>query len=183
MSWLNTAVKIKRELLIQTSKYLINNEITKFESGFRKIIGNTISYFDTAKKTDNDGKEIIIMPEQIYHVYTLGLLTILSDDYIIKSNRESFNGRYDIMLIPHDKTKKGVVIEIKQIKGQEEGKKESEKDDIFKEKINNKIDEALKQIDDNEYYKELIVNKIKPENIIKLAIVFVGKKPYMTKLL
>ena len=39
-----------------------------------------------------------------------------SNDYIIKSNRESGNGRYDIMLIPHDKSKAGIVIEIKQIK-------------------------------------------------------------------
>lgn len=29
---------------------------------------------------------------------------------------------------------------------------------------------------------ELIINKIKPENIIKLAIVLAGKEPYVTKL-
>ena len=174
MNWLNTKVKIKRDLLISTAENLINNEIVKFEKGFRQIIGDTISYFDTAKKTDKDSKEIIISPEQIYHVYTLGLLTILSDDYIIKSNRESSGGRYDIMLIPHDKTKNGVVIEIKQ-KINEENKK-------FITRINNEIKNALTQIDRNEYYKELIINKIRPENVIKLAIVFVGKEPYITKL-
>ena len=178
MTWLKTKIKLKRDLLIQTAKYLINNEIVKFEKGFRQIIGDTISYFDTAKKTDKDSKEVIISPEQIYHVYTLGLLTILSDDYIIKSNRESFDGRYDIMLIPHDKTKNGVIMEIKQIEKQ----KENEEDKKFRERINNKIENALTQIERNEYYSELIVNKIKPENIIKLAIVFVGKKPYINKL-
>ncbi len=178
MSWLNTSVKIKRELLIQTTEHLINNRIGKFEKGFREIIGDTISYFDTAKITDKDDKEVFILPEQIYHVYTLGLLTILSDDYVIKSNRESFDGRYDIMLIPHDKIKNGVVIEIKQIEKQQE----NEDDKKFKERINNKIENALFQIDRNEYYTELIANKIKPENIIKLAIVFVGKRPYINKL-
>jgi len=59
-------MKIKRELLISTSEHLINNRISKFEKGFKKIIGNTISYFDKGGE-----------PERIYHVYTLGLLAIL----------------------------------------------------------------------------------------------------------
>jgi len=37
----------------------------------------------------------------------------------------------------------------------------------------------LEQIDKNEYYKELIISKMKPENIVKLAIVFVGKEAYV----
>lgn len=82
------------------------------------------------------------------------------------------------MLIPHDKTKNGIVIEIKQIKKQ----KVNEDHNKFIVRINNKIEEALAQIDKNEYYTELIVNKIKPENIIKLAIIFAGKKPYVNKL-
>ena len=120
MTWLNTQVKIKRDLLISTAENLINNKIIEFEKGFKQIIGDTISYFDTAEKTDKKNKEIIITHEQIYHVYTLGLLTILTDDFIIKSNKESGEGRYDIMLIPHDKTKIAVVIEIKLIEKQKD---------------------------------------------------------------
>jgi len=178
MTWLNTKVKIKRDLLISTAEHLINNEIAEFENGFRQIIGDTISYFDTATKKDNDSQEIIISPEQIYHVYTLGLLSILTDDFIIKSNRESVGGRYDIMLIPFDKTKNGVVFEIKQT----EKRKVNEEDKDFAERINQEITNALAQIDRNEYFKELKINLIKDENIIKIAIVFAGKKPYITKL-
>ncbi len=178
MTWLNREIKITRDLLISTARNLINNKIHKFEKGFRQIIGDTLSYFDTAKKTDKDTKEKIITPERIYHVYTLGLLTILSDDFIIKSNREAGEGRYDIMLIPHNKSKKGIIIEIKQIEKQ----KNKEDKKKFITRINNKIEEALSQIDRNEYYKELIANKIKPENIIKIAIIFAGKKPYICKL-
>ncbi len=177
MSWLNKEVKITRDLLIETAENLINNRLSDFEIGFKQIIQDTLSYFDTAEKTDKDTKEKIITNEQIYHVYTLGLLTILADDFMIKSNRESKHGRYDIMLIPHDKDKNGVVIEIKQIEKQ----KINEKDDKFKERTNNAIDTALNQIEKNEYYTELIINKIKPKNIIKLAIVFAGKEPYITK--
>jgi len=46
--------------------------------------------------------------------------------YIIKSNGESGDGRYDILLIPFDKTKFGIVIEFKQIK-----KRHNEEDKDF----------------------------------------------------
>ncbi len=162
INWINTDIKIKQTFLIETAKNLINNEIDKFEKGFKCIIGDTFSYFDTKGE-----------PENVYQSYVLGLLAIIGDDYIIKSNRESGEGRYDILLIPHDKTKYGIVIEIKQID-------RDEKDDIqdFNKKIDNKIKEAKKQIDKNKYYMELIDNKI--TNIIKLPIVFAGKEPYIT---
>ncbi len=177
MSWLNTEVKIKRELLIETAENLINNRITEFETGFKQTIQNTLSYFDTAEKKEKETNKKIITHEQIYHVYTLGLLTILTDDFQIKSNRESGEGRYDIMLIPYDKSRNGVVIEIKQIKKQ----RANEKENKFNKRINTAREKALTQIEKNKYYKELIISKIKSENIIKLAIVFAGKEPYVTK--
>jgi hypothetical protein len=160
--WLSTDVNIKRSTLIDTTKYLINNNIEKFEKGFKEIIGDTFSYFDVKGE-----------PENVYQSYVLGLLAIIGDDYIIKSNRESGEGRYDILLIPHDKTKYGIVIEIKQI-----AKQDTENEPDFILRINKKIKEAQKQIDRNKYYMELIDNKV--PNIIKLPIVFAGKEPYIT---
>ncbi len=78
----------------------------------------------------------------------------------------------------NNKTKIGVVIEIKQIKKQKTG----EEDNEFYIRINKEIDTALQQIEKNKYYKGLIINKIKNSNIIKLPIVFAGKEPYITKL-
>jgi len=161
INWLNIDVKIRKTLLEQTTKYLINNDIEKFEIGFKQIIGDTFSYFDTKGE-----------PENVYQSYVLGLLAIIGDDYIIKSNRESGNGRYDILLIPHNKNKYGIVIEIKQI-----SRNKRETKNNFWERINTKITEALSQIEDNKYYKELIDCKI--SNIIKLPIVFAGKEPYI----
>ncbi len=157
---------------------MINNRIPKFAKGFKQLVGDTLSYYDTAEKIDKRTKEKLITNEQIYHVYTLGLLSILKDDYIIKSNKESGEGRYDIMLIPYDKTKKGVVIEIKSIK--KRGNSESEKD--FIKRVNDEIQSALNQIDRNAYYKELTENKIKPDNIVKLPIIFAGKEPYINNI-
>ncbi len=51
----------------------------------------------------------------------------------------------------------------------------------FHKRINDEIETALAQIDRNKYYKELIINEIKPEHIIKIPIVFAGKEPYITK--
>ena len=51
-------------------------------------------------------------PERSYHLFVLGLLAILKDRYDITSNRESGEGRYDIMLKPHDLDNLGIIIEI-----------------------------------------------------------------------
>jgi len=160
-SWLSTELKVHQNLLYQTTKYLISNEIERFEEGFKEIMGDTFSYFDTQNK-----------PEYVYQAYVLGLLAVLGDDYIIKSNRESGAGRYDIMLIPYDKENYGIVIEIKQLP-----MVNNETEDDLRVRVTNKIKEAKQQIEDNKYYKELVANRI--EKIIKLPIVFLGKEPYI----
>ncbi len=47
------------------------------------------------------------------HLFVLGLLAGLSNRYIIQSNRESGDGRYDIVLIPRLSQDPGVLIEFK----------------------------------------------------------------------
>ena len=161
LDWLETDLKLQKSLLEETTAFLTNNEIKKFEKGFKKIIGDTFSYYDTDSE-----------PENVYQSYVLGLLAIIGDDYIIKSNRESGEGRYDILLVPHDKAKYGVVIEIKQIS---KGKRESQKS--FTKRINDTIQLAANQIDQNQYYKELLDYGV--ERIVQLPIVFAGKEPYI----
>ncbi len=165
LEWIQTTYKLNHDLLIVTSNHLINNNLKDFEIGFKQIMGDSLSYFDTKKDA-----------EQIYHVYTLGLLAILSDDYIIKSNRESGEGRYDIVLIPREPSKKGVIIEIKRIKA----KSKSEKNETFRKRINTEIENALQQIENKRYYNELLAHKIDLTNIIRVPIVFAGKEPYIT---
>ena len=166
LDWLKRNVKIRKRLLETTANHLVNNELYDFEKGFKQIIGDTFSYYDTVKKH-----------EYVYQAYVLGMLAIIGDDYIIKSNKESGEGRYDIMLIPHEKTRNGVVIEIKRIRKQ----KPDENDQDFINRINKHLEQARQQIDKNKYYKELIDYGISPENIVKVPIVFVGKEPYITE--
>jgi hypothetical protein len=56
--------------------------------------------------------------ERILHLFVLGLLASLSERYTIKSNLESWGGRYDIAMHPKRAGDSAVVIECK--KGKEE---------------------------------------------------------------
>ncbi len=51
--------------------------------------------------------------EGFYHGLVLGLIAMMDNQYKIKSNRESGDGRYDICLIPRDKKYPGIIMELK----------------------------------------------------------------------
>ncbi len=153
--WFNeTMTNEKYELMLNM---LINGEIEIFSGIFKQFVINNLSYFDVS------GTE----PERVYHAFVLGMLISLSDKYEVKSNKESGYGRYDVMLIPKDISKIGIVIEFKKI------------DDFLKTTIEDGSKAALKQIEDMKYSQELESRGVK--NIIKLAIVFKGKEIEITR--
>ncbi len=80
-----------------------------FSTILQEFVSKTMSFYDIPSTE----------PERSYHLFVLGLLVLLSDSYTIKSNKESGLGRYDILLIPHDKTAYGLVLEFKKVGSQE----------------------------------------------------------------
>jgi len=82
-----------------------------------------------------------------------------TQDYQVKSNRESGYGRYDIMIIPGDPAKLGYIIEFKKVRR--------------KETVESAVESALKQIDERKYETELLERGIKTYK--KLAVIFNGK--------
>ncbi len=68
-------------------------------------------------------------------------------------------------------------VELKSIKNRQK----NESKENFQKRVNAAITKAEKQIEIKKYDKELKDSKVK--NIIKLAIVFVGKKPYVKTIL
>ncbi len=166
IEWLQTEVKINKSSLAEMANALVANRPTEFEKAFRQVMGDTFSYFDTQKGN-----------EYVFHAYVLGLLALLGDEYIVRSNRESGEGRYDILMIPHDKSRYGVVIEIKTIDKQ----KPHESGTSFHQRVQAELAEALEQIERNRYHAELLSHKIAPERILKLPIVFAGKQPFVAK--
>lgn len=77
-------------------------------------------------------------------------------------NRRFGLSQHDVMIIPKDISKPGIIIEFKKINV------------LSKETIEQGKEEALKQIDRMKYYEEIINCGV--EDIIKLAIVFKGKE-------
>lgn len=133
-------------------KALITKDIEVFEEIFSDFVMKNMSYFDVS------GEE----PEKVYHAFVLGMIVSLAEEYEVKSNRESGYGRYDVMLIPKDTSKLGIIIEFKRIK------------DTSPKTIDEGVNEALNQIEEKKYEVELEDRDI--VNIWKLAIVFKGKR-------
>lgn len=133
-------------------KALTTNEIELFEEYFSDYVLKSFSYFDVSGEN----------PERVYHAFVLGILVSLSSTYEVVSNRESGLGRYDVSLIPKDKSKSGIIMEFKSIR------------------INSKmtleqgLEKALTQINKKLYDTELKNRGI--SNIIKIAFSFKGKE-------
>jgi len=110
---------------------LIEKDGETLEKLIAKFIEHSMSYHDISENE----------PEKSYHLFVLGLFMICSDIYSVQSNRESGYGRFDIMLIPHNKTLPSIIIEFKK-----EDKKET---------MEECADRALKQVKDKKYVAEL----------------------------
>ena len=148
--WFKESLTSKKYAIMLNA--LVTGDVETFGGFFKNFVLNNISYFDVS------GEE----PEKVYHAFVLGMIVSLSDKYEVKSNKESGYGRYDVMLIPKDTSKLGIIMEFKKI------------DDFMRKSIEKGIEEALNQIEENKYEAELRERNV--SNILKLAIVFKGKK-------
>ena len=166
VDWIKNELRIQKSLLDETLQALIRGRLAEFEEGFRRVMQDTFSYYDTQK-----------FNEYVFHAYLLGLLAILGDYYEIKSNRESGEGRYDIMLVPREEGFKGIVIEIKRTDRQGD----NESDEAFRARIEQLLEEGMNQLERREYYKELLNKGLNDSDIVKVVIVFAGKTPYVYK--
>lgn len=139
----------KIRVLIQALKDGDSQTLTTL---LQEFILNSASVYDFSEKD----------LEKSYHLFMLGLLVLLSDHYYITSNREGGYGRYDILLIPHEKNKEGIIIELKKVLTSK------------RETFQSAADRALEQIETMHYAQELRACQIK--SIIAFGIAFEGKK-------
>ena len=141
--------KIKLTDMTPMYEAMLGGDSDAFGDLIKRYLRESISYYDTR--------------EAYYHGFLTGLLSALRD-YEILSNRESGNGRPDILLKPYDEQKPAIIIEIK-----------------VADKLSSmgiQCDEALKQIEDREYAAGLLDEGY--ENILKYGICFC-KKSCMVK--
>ena len=130
---------------------LLDLNFEKYAKSFKKITKEMFSYFDVGRNT----------AENFYHAFVLGMLVNLKDEYYIRSNRESGDGRYDIMLEPIDKSKNAYIMEFKVYEEDEE------KD------ITETLQNARKQVEKMKYDVELKSRGI--NNIYKVVYAFSSK--------
>lgn len=113
----------------------------------RNLLLQSASYYDT-------------VGENFYQGFLLGLCAVM-EGYVVTSNREAGDGRYDICLKPKKENFPGVLIELKA------GKNCSD------EELKELAGAALDQINDRKYDAELMAEDIR--RILKYGVAFSGK--------
>ena len=100
------------------------------------------------------------VPESFYHGLVLGLVATLLDEYIIRSNRESGYGRYDIAVFPKQIGKCGMLIECKVAESEEA--------------LAAQAQAALHQIETRDYEAEFRARGV--GQVLHYGIAFCGKR-------
>lgn len=140
---------ITRTTANKIAESLYANDYKKLQSAIGEYMDKSIGFF-------NGGAE------GFYHGLMLGLIALMDNQYKIKSNRESGDGRFDVSLIPREKRYPGIILELKW---------KEKLSDVELEKWSN---EALKQIGELRCDSEMKEDGI--TEILKFGIAFSGKK-------
>ena len=120
-------------------EHLINGNYEKFRLEIRELLKNAISFRD-------------LKEENSYHLFVIGIVSIMSENYLVKSNVESGDGIPDLVLKPKNKTKKAFIFEFKYSRAKDS------------KNLKRTARSALKQINDRNYseglkyegYKEIV---------------------------
>lgn len=137
----------QNNISISIQQAIFSKDASKLQSLLEDFMLKSISTIDGAN-------------ESFYHGMMLGLCAILSNQYQIKSNRESGLGRFVIQLIPLAKGIPGFIFEFKYTKDTHIN-------------LDSLADLASKQIEEKKYDTELLDAKV--QSIVKIGIAFCGK--------
>ncbi|EEG88470.1 hypothetical protein COPCOM_03175 [Coprococcus comes ATCC 27758] len=140
---------ITRTTANKIAESLYANDYKKLQKAIAEYMDKSISFYDAGA-------------EGFYHGLVLGLIALMDNQYKIKSNRESGDGRYDISLFPREGRYPGIIMELKW------------KKDLSADEFLGLADEALIQIDEKRYDAEMKEDGI--QDILKFGIAFSGKK-------
>lgn len=142
---------------------MLKGETENMNYYMNEVALNVFSTFDVGNHPSHRA------PELFYHGFVLGLLADLQDQYLIRSNRESGFGRYDVVLEPKKKDIRPVIMEFKVI----DKKNESSLSDT--------ADATLKQIKEKNYKQDLYEKGFCNEQILSYGFAFEGKTVLIKK--
>ncbi len=139
---------------------MFRGDVQSMNHYMNRVALNTFSYFDAGSRP-SARKE----PERFYHGFVLGLLVDSAENYLVRSNRESGFGRYDVVMEPKNTGDPAVIMEFKVFDG-EGGEKTLE----------DTADSALRQIGERKYAADLLARGIPKERIWQYGFAFEGEK-------
>jgi len=150
--WLRAGLHGERQVEALTQA-LLGGDAPECERHLTRLLVDSASSLDTA----DHGR---MPPEQLYHVFVLGLLLSMQPRHLVRSNRESGLGRSDVLILPREPGQPGVVLELKvRRKGQT---------------LAQAAAEGLQQLARLDYAAELRAHGAAP--IHELAVAFDGKQ-------
>ena len=140
---------ITRTTANKIAESLYSNDSDRLQKAIAEYLDRSISFYDAGA-------------EGFYHGLVLGLIALMDNQYKIKSNRESGDGRYDISLFPRTEKHPGILMELKWKNGLDE------------KMLERFAEEALHQMENKRYDTEMREEGI--GKILKFGIAFSGKK-------
>ena len=140
-------------------KALLVNDVDYMNEYINRVSQAIFSTFDTRKNPSDTAAN----PERFYHGFVLGLIVELEGKYRISSNRESGFGRYDVMMEPMDKNENAYILEFKVFNPRKE------------KKLEDTVLNALDQIQEKDYDRELLARGIDSGKIYHYGFAFHGK--------
>ena len=137
---------VNGDLLISVWNSITTGDADNLKHDIEEILLKSASYHDTAN-------------ESFYHGFVLAITCLMGTSYKVSSNKESGDGRYDIMLLPVKNNLPGIIIEIKA------GRKG--------DNLKSLAESAVRQISEKRYKEYLLDNGVSA--IIGFGIAFIGK--------
>jgi hypothetical protein len=148
--WMQVHMRGHGGNLDRLTRALLAGDAATLEEQLQAFVENVLSYHDGGAPS----------PEQLYHGFVRGLLAVLEPDYLVRSSRESGQGRPDVMIRPARPGRPGAVLELKVARP---GRKT----------LDAALDEGLAQMQTQGYAAELVAAGAQP--IHGFAVAFDGK--------
>lgn len=130
---------------------LVKGDYSAFQDDLKELVLHLFSYHDIGNNE----------PEKVYHSFLLGVMNSFHAFYEPISNQEAGHGRFDIVLIPHDKDMTGLIFEVKRSTS------------LVGTEMKTLAENALKQVREKDY-----AIKFRSKGVVNwatFAVVFYGK--------